>query len=404
MKPVDEITALIQDLTKGYYWRRIYTQETGNELHALSANTNELAQQLQRTTEEQVVNENRLQALIRHMASGLMFINHKGRVAITNEKVKDILQWEQDYVNLIYYEAPLPEDIITMVKDAFAKDHEVKNQLTMNQGIHRKIVELSVAPVKDLEGKTRGIVLLFYDITDLKKLEQVRADFVANVSHELKTPLTSIKGFSETLLSGAMYSEEHLKAFLEIIHKESDRLYRLIQDLLHLSHIEQNRFSIKWENVDIKQVLEDLKPSMLEKAKEKEINLQMTYEQDQVYMIKADRDRLYQILLNLITNAIKYTSPQGQVTVDINPWKDKGYSVDVKDTGVGIKAEEIPRIFERFYRVDKDRSRESGGTGLGLAIVKHLVEAHHGEIDVQSVEGEGSVFTVHFYRHPVLKD
>lgn len=399
--PVQKITELIRDLNNGHYWRRIHTQNHDHLLFELMEQTNQLAKQLQETTEEQHMNENRLQALIRHMASGLMFISQKGKIVISNAKVREMLNWKSDYNQILYYEAPFPPEMIEMIRDAFAEEKDIKQHIIVESGIQRMDIDLSVAPVKNSEGRLTGLVLVFHDITDLKKLEQMRADFVANVSHELKTPLTSIKGFSETLLEGAMHSEEYLTQFLEIIRKESDRLHRLIQDLLHLSHIEQGKFKLHWEDVDLADVLENVVLLVKAKAAEKRIHLSLEGAK-QHGNIKGDRDRIQQIFLNLTSNALQYTPEDGSVTVTLAKWRNKGWKVSVKDTGVGVKKEELPRIFERFYRVDKARSRASGGTGLGLAIVKHLVEAHHGKIEVQSEEGKGSEFTVYFYRNPFL--
>lgn len=396
--PIEEITELVKDLSNGHYWRRINSRETEGALYELSTYTNQLAENLQRATENQHMNEDRLQALIRHIDSGLLFVNHRGKIVLTNQTLLQMLQWnDDDHHKQLYYDAPLPIQIIQLIQETFSTEKENKSHVTIEAGIKRLEVDLFVGPVKDLEQKTRGIVVVFHDITDLKSLEKVRQDFVANVSHELKTPLTSIKGFSETLLDGAMYSEEHLKQFLEIIKQEADRLHRLIQDLLHLSHIEQKKFQLHWSKVDLKEIVKDTLMLVQGKADSKKIDLVYLSEETERAEIEGDSDRLRQILLNLMSNAIQYTPEEGGVKIIIQKWEEKGYTICVSDTGVGIKETEIPRIFERFYRVDKARSRSSGGTGLGLAIVKHLVEAHQGEITVKSEEGKGSEFCLFFY-------
>lgn len=402
MEPIEEIKVLIKDLSEGHYWRRVNSFNPESVLYELTHYTNVLAQNLQKTTEKQFMNENRIRALIRHMGSGLLFINQKGKIEISNEKVRDLLQWESNYHGVLYYEAPFPREVIELIGQTLMEDKEIKEHITVGSGIHLLEIDLSIAPINDVEGKVKGVIILFHDITTLKRLEKTRADFVANVSHELKTPLTSIKGFSETLLEGAMYSEEHLKKFLEIIRKESDRLHRLIQDLLHLSHIEQKKFQLKWEFISIPKVIHNVLLLVEKKAAEKNIQIEFQYAEQQEYIIEADQDRLQQILLNLISNAVQYTPEHGEVTIQLLPWEEKGYKICVKDTGMGIKSSEIPRIFERFYRVDKARSRVSGGTGLGLAIVKHLVEAHQGEITVTSTEGKGSEFCLFLFRNQEL--
>ena len=267
----------------------------------------------------------------------------------------------------------------------------VRKEVKLSIGIWMKHFEIYGAPIISNDNEWKGIVLVFHDITELKKLEQVRKDFVANVSHELKTPVTSIKGFAETLLDGAMNERETLHSFLQIIQKESDRLQSLIYDLLELSRIEREGFQLTIERVDLHQIVHDVLHTLEKNAAKKRISL--AYENGRSCIIEGDRLRIQQILFNLVTNAISYTPPRGKVTVTLSEENDH-VKLSVNDTGIGIEKEEIPRIFERFYRVDKARSRNSGGTGLGLAIVKHLVDAHKGDIVVDSELGKGSCFTV----------
>lgn len=237
----------------------------------------------------------------------------------------------------------------------------------------------------------RGIVLVLHNITEIKKLEQIRKDFVANVSHELKTPVTSIKGFAETLIDGAMNEPSLREKFLTIILKESERLQSLIQDLLELSKIEQQYFQLNWTKANITEAVEEAVTLLKEKAQKKEVSLH--FFSDGVLTIDGDAERLKQIAINLMTNAIVYTPAGGHIAVSLAEDGD-WVTLQVSDSGIGITEEEIPRIFERFYRVDRARSRNSGGTGLGLAIVKHLVEAHHGRIEVDSEPGKGTTFTI----------
>lgn len=396
INPLKEISALLKDLSEGHYWRRIHLGGENSVLDDLAAYANQLASRLQTATEHESMQATRLEAIIRHMGSGLLYINDKGRIIITNEMLVQLLGWSDDYSGYIYYEAPLSGDIVAVIKDAFEMEDEINKQITLEKETERLEINLSVVPLKDHERRVTGIVLVFHDITDLKRLEETRKDFVANVSHELKTPVTSIKGFSETLLDGAMHSEAHLKEFLEIIRQESDRLYRLIQELLDLSHIEQGRFQLHWEKIDLRELVRDTLALVRSKAEGKHIRLQTVMNESAT--IEGDADRLRQILLNLVSNAIQYTPEHGLVLIRLQEWEDKGYSICVQDNGVGMSEKDLPRIFERFYRVDRARSRASGGTGLGLAIVKHLVEAHHGEIKVTSEEGKGSTFCVYFYK------
>jgi two-component system phosphate regulon sensor histidine kinase PhoR len=239
-----------------------------------------------------------------------------------------------------------------------------------------------------------GVVLVLYDVTNLRKLELVRTEFVANVSHELRTPLTAIQGYLETLLGGALEEPQHARRFLDIAFRHTERLGRLLNDLTDLSNIELNKVKLALEPVAIDAVIDSVLAIIQPRADAGRVTLTAEVARD-LPPAHADRDRLAQILINLVDNAVKYTPAGGQVTVRAAAAVGGGaVVVDVADTGIGIPPADLPRITERFYRVDKARSRELGGTGLGLAIVKHLVIAHGGELSIESRQGEGT--TVHF--------
>jgi two-component system phosphate regulon sensor histidine kinase PhoR len=233
---------------------------------------------------------------------------------------------------------------------------------------------------------------VFHDITAIRRLEKMRSEFVANVSHELKTPITSLRGFAETLLDGAMNDPETCREFLQIIHDESLRLQRLVSDILDLSRIE-SKLPLKWEKVPVGEIVESATKTVEEQMRKRDLALDVVLPES--FTVLVDKDRFRQILLNLLTNAMAYTPEGGRITVEARR-ESNSWWIRVADTGVGIPEEDLPRIFERFYRVDKARSRESGGTGLGLAIVKHLVEVHQGEIRVNSRVGEGTEFQLIF--------
>jgi two-component system phosphate regulon sensor histidine kinase PhoR len=234
--------------------------------------------------------------------------------------------------------------------------------------------------------------MVLHDVTALRRLERVRTEFVANVSHELRTPLTAIQGYLETLLGGALEERRHARRFLEIAFNHTERLGRLLNDLTDLSNIELGKVSLRLGPVRFGEVLGSVLDIVRPKAEAGRVGLIADVEPPDL-RVNADHDRLAQILINLVDNAVKYTREGGWVTVRVRP-DGKGVEVRVRDTGVGIPRADLPRITERFYRVDKARSRELGGTGLGLAIVKHLVLAHGGELSIDSVEGEGT--TVRF--------
>jgi two-component system phosphate regulon sensor histidine kinase PhoR len=242
-------------------------------------------------------------------------------------------------------------------------------------------------------GDERGVVMILHDITELRRLEQVRTEFVANVSHELRTPLTAIQGYLETLLDGALEEREHARKFLEIVFRHTERLGRLTDDLTDLSNIELGKVSLRLEPTSVAEIADSVLAIISPRASAGQVTVEAKLPAD-LPRVLADRDRLSQILINLVDNAVKYTPKGGHVAVDGRATEQGMVEVAVRDTGVGIPKADLPRLTERFYRVDKARSRDLGGTGLGLAIVKHLVMAHGGELDIESELWKGT--TVRF--------
>jgi len=261
---------------------------------------------------------------------------------------------------------------------------------TRREGLERLYIDIHAQPLPG--DPCPGVVLVMHDTTELRRLESLRRDFVANVSHELKTPLTSIKAYTETLRNGAMNDPETSQRFLERIEEQSDRLHHLIMDMLMLARIESDQQAFEIAPIDVAEVVascvEDRRPA----AEAKGISLCVESNQAPC-RVRADREGLREILDNLVDNAIKYTPERGRVTVR---WRTDGpmAQIAVEDTGIGIKQEDQRRVFERFYRVDKARARELGGTGLGLSIVKHLTQSFGGKVRVESEPGKGSTFTV----------
>ncbi|MGG1677666.1 two-component system histidine kinase PnpS [Neobacillus sp. NRS-1170] len=396
-KPIVEATNVAIELTKGNYRARTRVDRL-DETGMLGSSINRLAQNLQELVKTQEMQHDRLKVLIENMGAGLVFIDSRGYINLINKGFIDIFQVSpSDYLNKLYYEVIEEEEISGIIAEVFRTEKKVNKQILIPLFIERKYFVVYGVPIIGTNNVWKGVLLVFHDITELKKLEQMRKDFVANVSHELKTPVTSIKGFAETLLDGAMNNKETLEAFLSIILKESDRLQTLIQELLDLSKIEQQGFQLAMQDLDLHTLLEEVITLLNGKAQTKGIHLELINKQQQVF-IKGDVDRLKQVFINLIANAITYTPAGGEVKVILLEHGET-VRIHVKDSGVGIKKEEIPRIFERFYRVDRARSRNSGGTGLGLAIVKHLIEAHHGQISVRSELGEGSEFIIELKKY-----
>ncbi|WP_026693684.1 two-component system histidine kinase PnpS [Peribacillus kribbensis] len=393
-KPIESATRAAIELAKGNYKVRTY-EEDSDETGMLSSSINILARNLQEMEQLREMQQDRLGTLVENMGSGVLLIDSRGYITLINKTYRDLFGVDPSYfLYRLYYEVIQHKDVIGMIENIFMTEHSIKKQLVLPLKLERKYFEVFGAPIIGNQDEWKGILLVFHDITELKKLEQMRKDFVANVSHELKTPITSIKGFTETILDGAINDEKSLSHFLSIIQKESDRMEHLIQELLELSKIEQQGFSMSIQKIDLAKLSLETLPIFEQRAQEKRIQLSSKVPDAPVY-IEGDTYRIKQVLINLISNAIAYTPAGGAVYVEI---MDSGETAQLKvgDTGIGIAKEELPRIFERFYRVDRARSRNSGGTGLGLAIVKHLVEAHKGHLHVESEPGKGTVFFVEF--------
>lgn len=325
-----------------------------------------------------------LEAVIREMQVGVVVLDAKERILYSNpffEKTFSINETlEGRKFNEIISDPPLLETIEVIISACEKQPQEITIQGKGNQ-----ILEARLVPFSDM------IIGFFQDVTEEKRVEAIKRDFVANVSHELRTPLASIKGYAETLLDGAMDDKSTLKKFITIIDRHANRMTAIIDDLLTLSMIESHQMQLKLEAVDIKGLINSVLQGFEKNARDKGLKLILNM-RDDLPPVTADRVRLEQVIVNLVDNAIKYTN-QGEVKI-IARKEDNTMRIDVEDTGIGIPEKDIPRIFERFYRVDKGRSRELGGTGLGLAIVKHIIQAHKGLIWIKSISGKGTTFSL----------
>jgi two-component system phosphate regulon sensor histidine kinase PhoR len=396
-KPIESVANVAIELAKGNYRARAKVHRF-DETGMLGTSINMLAGNLQELVKAQEMQQDHLSALIENIGAGLILIDSRGYINLINKGYIEIFHVKPtDYLSQLYYEVIDNEEINHLIAEVFRTEQKVSKQLLVTLSIERKYFVVYGVPIISTNNVWKGVLLVFHDITELKKLEQMRKDFVANVSHELKTPVTSIKGFTETLLDGAMDNQETLKAFLSIILKESDRIQSLLLDLLELSKIEQQGFNLSIRELDLRLLLEEVITLINRKAVEKDIRLMFFCKQERV-IIEGDTDRLKQVFINLIGNAITYTPSEGEVKIILLE-NGENVRIHVSDSGIGIEKEEIPRIFERFYRVDRARSRHSGGTGLGLAIVKHLVEAHRGKISVRSDLGKGSEFIIELHKY-----
>jgi len=343
-------------------------------------------------SKNELINKNKeLRAIFESVSNGVVAVDAQFNILLANSAAKELFGITGDVLDKYFLEVFFDSRLDRVLQNVVNKGN--KSTITIQTKLEEpKIVKIDVALLK-IDGLTVGAVMLMQDITELHKLEQMRSDFAANVSHELKTPLTSIKGFVETLLEGAVEDSGTAKRFLEIIRIETDRLSRLINDILSLSEIELKKGNTFSKRINISAILIDTIEMMKSHARAKEISLGHYFANDEVWL-NANTDRIKQMAINLIDNAIKYTPQGGSITVLLENPGDR-IILRVKDTGIGIAKEHIPRIFERFYRVDKGRSRTMGGTGLGLAIVKHIVKSLNGHIEVNSDPGKGTEFAIH---------
>ncbi len=334
-------------------------------------------------------NENyRIHAILNSMVEGVIAVDKDTRVLSLNPTAESIFNIApNNALGRIFLEVFPNNDIAEVIAGVLKNGEFVSKELSLIWPV-QKVFQVNASPF--FESKAiNGCLLVIHDITQMRRLETMRRDFVANVSHELRTPLTSIKGFVETLLEGALDDKENSVNFLKIINNHADRLNTLINDLLDLSHIESKEIAIKKEKFILANLVNEVMLGFRSQGKNKVIQLSSELPQD--LEIFADKSKIEQVLTNLINNAIKYNKEKGFVRVYSEQLADK-LKIVVEDSGSGIPIKDIPRIFERFYRVDKARSRELGGTGLGLSIVKHIVELHSGAVGVQSTEGIGSKF------------
>lgn len=386
LEPLDEFTRTTAQIAIGGLSARIKPNKY-SELGGLVKNFNTLADRIDTTISDSLGSQSQLEAILGSMNSGVIAVDNNNKIIIFNPFARKIFG--------IFNEA-IGKDIKEVIKNAdLSKMMTVSDQfqeLVLKRNVNITVRFKTTELITDRSQK-RGKVTVIQDVTDLKKLEQMRSQFVANVSHELKTPLTSIKGFSETLRD---VDDPITKIkFLDIIEAEADRLNRLIEDILTLSSIENQELQI----ADIINLSQATKSSMglLEvQAKNKNIELSLVVKGEPE--IIGDEDMYQQMILNLVENAIKYTEENGRVKVRLEEWFDS-IILKVEDTGIGIASEHLPRLFERFYRVDKSRHRAQGGTGLGLAIVKHIVITFGGTIQVESQPGKGTIFTVTLPAH-----
>lgn len=382
--PIKDLEATTSRVAKGDFERKVKVY-SNDEIGQLATTFNYMSEQLNNLLQELNEKQTKLEAILKSMDSGVIAIDREEKIIMINPYSEKIFGIKQDIIG---------ENIMTAIRDADLYEVFKENTTEVKEikVYYPKERELRIKTTEIINGyEVIGKVAVLQDITDIRRLENMRSQFVANVSHELKTPLTSIKGFAETLK--IVEDKETKERFLDIINGEADRLTTLINDILTLSDLEQVR-EMHNEDVDVNNIIESVYIMLKPLAENK--NICITKELVGNPVIEGDANKLKQMLINLVENAIKYSENNGNVKIITNIINNK-VIIKVQDDGIGISREHIPRLFERFYRVDKARSRAKGGTGLGLAIVKHIVINLGGTIEVESKVNEGTTFTTEFY-------
>jgi two-component system phosphate regulon sensor histidine kinase PhoR len=393
---LSEMQKGVGQFTAGNFDHRVNIDSI-EELGNLSYSLNVMALRLEEQRWELLQERNELEITLSGMADGILAIDLEGRLVNLNPAAAALFDLDMKRAR--------GKTIVEIVRNTALQEF-AHATLEAHQPIDTEMViardgerhfHLLGSPIRDMQGQTAAAVLVIHDITTLRRLETMRRDFVANVSHELKTPITSIKGYVETVLDTPDISTEDSRRFLETVRRQAERLNAIIDDLLSLSRIEQGveRAEISFADTNISAVLKAAVHSCEPAAKTKQITLSFDNPHD--IQVRANSALLEQAVVNLVDNAIKYSSEGAKVEVAASANLAE-IVIQVKDNGPGIPKEHLPRIFERFYRVDKSRSRDAGGTGLGLAIVKHIVVAHHGSVSVESEPGKGTVFAIRIPR------
>ncbi|MBI5149147.1 MAG: PAS domain-containing protein [Candidatus Omnitrophica bacterium] len=383
-----ETAAWAKSFADGDFSRRI-SLGAREEMEELADSLNSMSHQIQLRMEEFIADKSRLEAVFLSMFDGVMVIDGRGAIVLMNQTLRKFLQVDTEVTGKKPLEVIRNIDIQELAERVLTTRSRLESrEITLLQPEERVLL-VHATPVLR-EGAIDGAVLVFHDITELRRLEKVRRDFVANVSHELRTPVSTIQGYTETLLEGALDDKEHAREFLRIIHDDAGRLTKLINDLLDLSRIESGKMKLALEECSLETVIDRVLAGMNKEAGKNSITLKKDIPR-RLAKVRIDEAAIAQVLFNLVENAIKYNNAGGSVTVGARE-TPRSVEVSVADTGIGIPQEDLPRIFERFYRVDKARSRDLGGTGLGLAIVKHILQAHSGEVSVESRFNSGSTF------------
>ena len=389
--PINDLTEKAEKMASGDFSQEI-RGKSNDEIGRLADMFNILRRELDDNITEISNEKSKLETILKYMADGLIAVDLSGQIIHANAAARALLDLSDEEMENLNFSGILQKfgkkDIDDGIKNITSS--EVMNEIVMYRS---NILSIRYARFTAEDDNDIGVIMLIQDITESQKLEQMQTDFVANVSHELRTPLTTIKSYTETLLESGIEDEETQKNFLMVIDDETERMSRLVKELLQLSRLDSHREKMNFKELEVGKILEDCVKKITLTAQAKEQTVECVYDRNTPLYIMGDRDKMQQVILNILTNSIKYTQAGGKIR--LNAWKeDDVVCITVEDNGIGISDAELSRIFERFYRVDKARSRAMGGTGLGLSIAKQIIEVHGGSILAQSKEGSGTTMQI----------
>ncbi len=388
---IKEIRRVINAMAIGDYSRRMVLSPSDN-LGDVARNVHELAYGIQKRLEELTIEKDKLEAILSNMAEGVLVISFDNRLLHLSPSFQFMFDVRStDWKNKYYWEIISNQNIIESITEGLTHKSILRKEIVILRS-KEMYFNMQISPVFDSHNVLISLIVVFHDVTELKKFERLRSEFVANVSHELKTPLTSIRGFVETLKEGALDDKANAVRFLNIILNQTQRLENLVNDLLVLSSLESKDVKMNLVKGDISNIIHAV---ILMKKKQIE-DLQHALILDiptNLPLVSFDAARMEQVFLNILDNAVKFTPRGGKILIKARV-EGRFVRIDFRDNGPGISSEYLNRIFERFFRVDKSRSQETGGTGLGLSIAKHIMDVHQGKISVESTLGNGSTFSV----------
>lgn len=396
---VKRLVEFCGQVAEGVFPQNFFGKSGRDEIHRLERHLNDMGEKIRQNVQQAIAEKEKANSILRGMMEGVLVIDPKGRVLVINEQAQRMfnLSPDRDILGASILELSRHPEMKKLIEQVLVFDftsERYSRQVELHEG---RWFRVNAVSLRNNQSSTYGSILVFHDITEVKQLERMRSDFVANVSHELRTPLTAIRGYAETLRQTPPDDPADVQHFLSIIEKHADRLSRLTENLLTLSDLESGKIEIDFNPVDIKRVVQSVSEVFSDAANKRHVTLEQVIEQG-LPAVMGDVDRLQQLLINLVDNAVKYTPVNGTVTVKaqrttINSSID-AVELSVSDTGTGIPEHAIPRLTERFYRVDKARSRDLGGTGLGLAIVKHIAQAHGAQLKIESALHKGTMVSV----------